>query len=153
MKNGKGYAQGNPGLGFTVSISGLNSGGINRIGPNKVDPKGHWVLQQLMNITFWDLRQGEKSPYTGYIETFEDPTKPYDIIRNDNRSGGWMDHAGPNYKNPAGQVLIYDHSYWNFLIKAHNGNRNCTVYFHAEMIFSHGNFDVVWGPGQYKGNQ
>ncbi|HBB97555.1 MAG TPA: hypothetical protein DC054_19410 [Blastocatellia bacterium] len=151
VSNGKGYAGGNPGLGFTVSISDLGSGGIASIGENAVDSKGHWVLQQLMNLTYWTVRKGDSAPISNYVPTWSDPISPSAIIRNDTKSGGWFDHPGPNLKNSAGQELIADHSKWDFLIKAHNGNKNCSVAFHVEMTFSNGLFDAVWGPGLYNG--
>jgi hypothetical protein len=149
MKNGKNYFEGNPGLGFTVSISGLETGGVASIGENKVHPNGRWVLQQLMNLTYWTLRQGDTAPLSGHIGTFSDPVHPNSIIRNDNKSGGWIDHPGPNMKNKAGQVLVAHHSRWNFLIKAFNGKKECHVGFHAEMTYSNGSFIVNWGPGLY----
>lgn len=149
MKNGENYYHGNPGLGFTVSISDLGQGGIARIGPNQVDPRGHWILEQLMNLTYWTVRKGDPIPQTGHIPTFSDEIKPGSIIRNDNMSGGWIDHPGPNLKNAEGQLLIAHHSKWNFVIKAHNGKKNCFVAFHAEMTFKNGVFRVHWGPGLY----
>jgi YD repeat-containing protein len=149
MKNGENYYHGNPGLGFTVNISGLGAGGIASIGENKVDLNGKWILQQLMNLTFWTVRTGDTSPETGYIDTFSDSVDPASIIRWDNKSGGWIDHPGPNLKNAAGQQLIAHHSKWNFLIKAYNGKKNCRVAFHVEMIFSNGHFRAHWGPGLY----
>jgi hypothetical protein len=149
MKNGENNYHGNPGLGFTVSISDLGSGGIARIGPNQVDPNGRWVLEQLMNLTYWTVRTGFTAPETAHVPTFSDRIKPGSIIRHDNKSGGWIDHPGPNYKNSAGQQLIAHHSKWNFLIKAYNGKKNCYVAFHAEMTFRNGLFRVRWGPGLY----
>jgi hypothetical protein len=149
MKNGENYFHGNPGLGFTVSISRLGAGGIASLGENKVDPKGQWVLQQLMNLSFSTLRQGDTTPQTGYVETFSDRVEPASIIRNNNKSGGWIDHPGPNFKNAAGQKLISHSSKWNFLIKAYNGKKECRVGFHAEMTFNNGVFTAHWGPGLF----
>jgi hypothetical protein len=149
MKNGENYFHGQPGLGFTVSISGLGSGGIAKLGENEVDPKGSWVLQQLMNVTYWTLRQRDITPLTGHVKTWSDHVHPASIIRNDTRSGGWIDHPGPNLRNEAGQLLISHHSKWNFLIKAFNGNKQCFVGFHAEMTFRNGVFTAHWGPGLY----
>jgi hypothetical protein len=148
MKNGKNYLHGNPGLGFTVSISGLGAGGIKTLGKNDVDPRGNWVLEQLMNLTYWSKREvtgvvSEHSP------TRSDHVKPPSIIREDNRSGGWIDHPGPNLKDLDGHALIAHHSKWNFLIKAHNGKKECRIAFHAEMIFANGDFTAHWGPGLY----
>jgi hypothetical protein len=149
MKNGENYYHGEPGLGFTVSITGLGAGGIKTLGENQVDSSGHWVLQQLMNLSFWTLRQGDTKPATGYVSTFSDPVHPNSIIRYDNQSGGWIDHPGPNLKNEKGQQLIYSHSKWNFLIKAYNGNKNCSLGFHAEMIYNRGSFSARWGRRLY----
>jgi hypothetical protein len=149
MKNGENYYHNDPGLGFTVTISGLGAGGIASIGENKVDSKGHWILQQLMNVTYWTLRKGDNDPKTEHVGTFSDHVDPGSIIRSDNKSGGWIDHPGPNLKNGAGQTLVAHHSKWNFLIKAYNGNKECFVGFHAEMTFRDGLFSVHWGPGLY----
>lgn len=149
MKNGKNYFHGEPGLGFTVSISGLKTGGIARLGENEVDPKGRWVLQQLMNLSYWTLRTGDANPQSGYVSTFSDRVAAASIIRNDTKSGGWIDHPGPNLKNGFGQRLIAHHSKWNFLIKAYNGKKECRVGFHAEMTYRDGLFDVHWGAGLY----
>ncbi len=149
MKNGGNYYLGNPGLGFTVSISKLGKGGIARIGPNKVDPKGRWVLQQLVNLTYWTVREGDTAPQVGHEPTFEDDIRPASIIRHDNKSGGWIDHPGPNLKNADGKLIIAHHSKWNILIKAMNGKKECYLGFHAEMTFSNGFFRVNWGPGLY----
>jgi RHS repeat-associated protein len=149
MKNGGNYFHGNPGLGFTVSISGLGIGGIASLGENKVDPKGRWVLQQLMNLTYWTVRKGDTAPQSGHAPTFSDQVHPNSIIRNDNQSGGWIDHPGPNIKNAAGQVIMSHHSRWNFLIKAFNGKKECHVSFRAEMTYSNGSFSVNWGPGLF----
>jgi hypothetical protein len=132
-----------------VSISRLGAGGIASLGENKVDPKGQWVLQQLMNLSFSTLRQGDTTPQTGYVETFSDRVEPASIIRNNNKSGGWIDHPGPNFKNAAGQKLISHSSKWNFLIKAYNGQKECRVGFHAEMTFNNGVFTAHWGPGLF----
>jgi hypothetical protein len=102
-----------------------------------------------MNLIFWTVRTGDTAPETGYIETFSDSVDPASIIRWDNKSGGWIDHPGPDLKNAAGQQLIAHHSKWNFLIKAYNGKKNCRVAFHVEMIFSNGHFRAHWGPGLY----
>ena len=149
MTNGVNYYHGNPGLGFTVSISGLRTGGVASIGPNQVDPKGHWVLQQLNNVTYWTVRKGDAVPQTGNVPTFSDRINSNSIIRNDNKSGGWIDHPGPNYVNEAGQALLAHHSKWNILIKAYNGKKECRVAFHVEMTFSNGFFDAHWGVGLY----
>jgi hypothetical protein len=150
MKNGENYYRGNPGLGFTVSISGLGSGGIASLGENKVDPNGRWILQQLMSVYGWNARQGDTTaPTRNYVPTFSDKVAPASIIRNDNRSGGWIDHPGPNLKNEAGKLLTGSYSKWNFLIKAYNGKKECRVAFHAEMTFSNGKFQAHWGPGLY----
>src|ERR1051326_2162758 len=125
------------------------AGGIASIGENKVDSKGHWILQQLMNVTYWTLRKGDNDPKTEHVGTFSDHVDPGSIIRSDNKSGGWIDHPGPNLKNGAGQTLVAHHSKWNFLIKAYNGNKECFVGFHAEMTFRDGLFSVHWGPGLY----
>ena len=150
MKNGVNYYHGNPGLGFTVSISGLGAGGIATLGENKVDPKGHWILQQLMNVYAWNSRQGDTTaPTAGYVSTFSDRVDPASIIRNDNRSGGWIDHPGPNMRNESGKLLTASYSKWNFLIKAYNGKKECRVGFPAEMSFNNGIFRAHWGPGLY----
>jgi len=149
MTNGVNYFHGNPGLGFTVSISNLGAGGIASLGENKVDPKGHWILQQLMNLTYWTVRQGDTAPQTGYVETFSDRVAPASIIRHDNKSGGWIDHPGPNFRNAAGQKLTAHDSKWNILMKAYNGTKGCSLGFHAEMTFRNGFFTTHWGPGLY----
>lgn len=136
-------------MGFTVSITGLRTGGIASIGPNRVDPKGRWVLQQLMNLTYWTARQGWTAPEANHVGTFSDRIEPASIIRYDNKSGGWIDHPGPNLKNEKGEKLVAHHSRWNFLIKAYNGKKECHVAFHAEMTFSNGLFSAHWGPGLY----
>lgn len=150
MKNGANYYLGNPGLGFTVSISGLRAGGIARLGENKLDPKGGWVLQQLMNVYGWNVREGDTGPpQPGYLATFSDKVDPASIIRHDNQSGGWIDHPGPNLKNEAGKRLTSSYTKWNFLIKAHNGKKECRLAFHAEMTYANGVFTANWGPGLY----
>lgn len=108
-----------------------------------------WVLQQLMNVYAWNARQGDTGPTAGYLPTFSDKVEPASIIRHDNRSGGWIDHPGPNMRNEEGKLLTGSYSKWNFLIKASNGKKECFVGFHAEMTYSNGSFNVNWGPGLY----
>lgn len=137
-------------LEFGYKFSGLGAGGIASLGENKVDPKGRWVLQQLMNVYAWNARQGDTGPPTpGYLPTFSDKVEPGSIIRHDNQSGGWIDHPGPNMRNAEGKLLTGSYSKWNFLIKAFNGKKECYVAFHAEMTYSNGSFSVNWGPGLY----
>ena len=59
-----------------------------------------------MNLTYWTVRKGDTAPQTGYVETFSDDIHPNSIIRHDNKSGGWIDHPGPNLKNGAGNPNV-----------------------------------------------
>jgi hypothetical protein len=103
-----------------------------------------------MNVYGWTSRKGNTSPpEVGYTPTFSDVVHPSSIIRHDNQSGGWIDHPGPKMKNEKGELLVSSYSKWNFLIKAYNGKKECSLAFHAEMTFQNGRFTAHWGRGLY----
>jgi hypothetical protein len=150
MNNGVNYYRGNPGLGFTVNISGLGSGGIAQIAKNAVTPNGHWYLQQWSSAYIENTREGESGPTRYEIKTFLDPTAPGSIFRDGNTNAGWIDHPGPNAANDQGKKLTRHDGKWNFLIKAVNGKKSCEVGFHVvSSLGNDGIFRADWGPGQF----
>ena len=103
MTNGINYYRGDPGVGFTVSISGLGAGGIARIGKSVVDRKGQWYLQQWLSAYLENTRRGESAAKSYQYETFLDSPATGSIFRYDNHSAGWIDHPGPNSINDQGR--------------------------------------------------
>lgn len=149
MNNGVNYYQGNPGLGFTVNISGLGRSGIAMIAKNPLDKNGRWYLQQLTWADLETTRFGQSAPRRSLYETFIDPIDLRSIFRNDKTSAGWIDHPGPDFIFE-GKRLTGHYGKWNFTIKGMNGSKHCEVDFHV--ITSMGNdgiFHAHWGRGLF----
>lgn len=133
------------GFGFTVSGS-VSHGRIGTVitkdGPDIINPRGAWTIQQITADYSVSIRNG----YSDLIKIAnppgdDGPSVFFRIIKGNRFE--FTDFPGPYKSNDQGTLTFYS-GQWDFDIRLTNGKEQCEVKFHVDMSLRNGKWETHW---------